>query len=233
MVYTCSYCKRKCVKGIGCYSFPKDKKLCDQWLVACNFDLHPKNNTLKLKLCSRHFENSCFLLKDNGRKLLKRNAIPTILYDNKVKPNNRHFPVISNDFHNTLKLKSEDIILKCEIDEVKIEMCMEDNNFTKQTPDAFAVVKCEPENDDYEVTPNYATEPISQHNIKIEYDIDKVKVEDFTENSYHFPAKSDHTYAVIGKKPEHDTAEYTVTSLDFPAIEPCDINVKIKEECEI
>ncbi|GJQ68673.1 hypothetical protein Trydic_g17213 [Trypoxylus dichotomus] len=241
MVYTCSYCKRKCIKGIGCHSFPKDRKLCDRWLIACNFDLHPKNNTLKLKLCSLHFEDDCFILNHNGRKLLKRNAIPTLLHNDKVKPSNTNVPVINSGFCNTLVINPEDVQLKCEIGEVKITGPMKDEKFLDATPNA-AAIKCEPIDDDCEATSSYTiscpTDFVNQNDIKLEYDIDKVKVEcaNFTED-YNFSVKYDHTYPVVSSKPKTDhcetLAEYTVASLDFSGIEPCDISMQIKEECEI
>ncbi|KAK9739824.1 THAP domain [Popillia japonica] len=227
MVFSCSFCKKKCVKGIGCYSFPKDKNLCDQWLVACNFDLHPQNNTLKLKLCSRHFKKDCFIMKDNGRKLLKPNAIPTILHTGKVKV--QELNLLKSQ--STCYTSPDYIQMKCEIGEVKIEPYTVDSRFTEE---GCLIIKTEIEDDTY-------TEKCITNNIKNESNINSIiKTECETNESYNTnttPPKrmaelADYTIAIPNKRIAELT-DYTVASLDFSTIEPCNMDLHIKEEFEV
>ncbi|GLV45881.1 MBD-R2 [Carabus blaptoides fortunei] len=81
MVFSCSSCGRKYAKacGVRFFSYPKNPFLRTEWLKACRLDLHPKNDTSKMKLCSDHFEKSSFLItRKNGPLILKPNSIPTV-----------------------------------------------------------------------------------------------------------------------------------------------------------
>lgn len=53
----------------------KNKKLLAKWIIKIRRTNTPVNE--HVRICSEHFEPSCFLISYNGRKMLRKDAIPT------------------------------------------------------------------------------------------------------------------------------------------------------------
>jgi len=72
----------KFVLYINDFRFPTNEKYKKLWLDVCKKTKISK----QAKVCSRHFNISCFKTWDgNGRRTLKKNAVPVLFLDKKNK----------------------------------------------------------------------------------------------------------------------------------------------------
>ena len=72
-------------KKVTFHSLPmKNDKLLNEWIVKIKRDVGPKFTVTKhTKICSRHFTDKDFSVTATSRRVLKKNAIPTIFPWNK------------------------------------------------------------------------------------------------------------------------------------------------------
>ena len=71
-------------KKITFHSLPKNEKLLSEWIVKIKRDIGTKFIITKYtKICSRHFTNSDFSVTAKSKRVLKRNAIPSVFPWNK------------------------------------------------------------------------------------------------------------------------------------------------------
>ncbi|XP_043472696.1 THAP domain-containing protein 1-like isoform X3 [Leptopilina heterotoma] len=76
MVLVCLFCGKKEAKGVSFHKFPRRTELCQMWIKNMGFDENFEI-TAHNRLCSDHFNETCFTKETNERERIHSESIPT------------------------------------------------------------------------------------------------------------------------------------------------------------